>query len=932
MVDIICAKAPGRPIELGLRRLEEALGGGGWEPRRLEDPATGAATAVVAAGLAGGADEASRLARELGAVPNAAPESLVIRRALLHGVPALAVAGADETGLMYGLLDLAQRVKWAQGSRDPFAHARSTSETPFTTERSLSIYTMHRGVWEARLHDREGWVRTFGMMAESRLNSFVVVFGYECGGLMAPAYPYFFDVPRFDGVRVVGLTPADQARNAAALRFAIETAHGCGVRFIAGLWDHIYRGWIQDGGIPDAPKPGEERPGIVLGVTSGNVGAYNRAAIGRLLELFPEIDGLQLRMHNESGLRPEEMGPFWHAVFLTIREKSPRLRLDLRAKEMPDSIVDDALALGLNVRVATKHWMEQMGLPYHPTHVNLQNQHDRRHGYADLLRNPQRFRMHWRLWNAVTSGGLLWADPAWVRRFVRAARLRGESFEINEPNATWMLGRPHDEAPLPLHTEPFGYYRYGIERHWHALQLFGRLGYDPEVPPEIWEREFARRFGDGAPAVMAALHAASAVAPRIVAAAYCYALFPTTMGSACRDSQGNLSEFALAEGSDVQQFTSLREEADLVLGGGVTARRRPGSTARWFAAAARGSSHPSRRRSARSGARHAEAQRDSTGSPERAAILTDARILAHLALFYSRRIPAAVAWNLHARTGDLWALDDAVAGERAAVEEWRLIEEAAGGVYADELPIGIRRPALHGHWRDERVRLESWLTELESYREARESQALPAHLAHVPVRRLEPGEDLVVRATLLWPHETAGVNLRLLVPGRVSRAWPLERDRGGRYRGVVPAAELPERFGYLIEAQSRWGHRIATPGGLEDPIRVVVSDDHEAPVVEHTPVTSAVAGRPVRISVRARDRSGVEWVRLRYRHLCQYEDYECLAMERSGDRCEAEIPAAFVVPEWDIMYFIESMDRAGNGAIHPDLETETPYIVTEVRA
>jgi hypothetical protein len=920
MVDIVVDKAPSQPVELGLARLEQALGQVGAKSRRLDAPSAGSAEAIVAAGLLSGRDGGSEMARRLGAVPAAAAESLAVRRATLGSAPVIAVAGADERGLMYALLDLAQRVGWVEKGSDPFARVRETTESPFTTERSMSIYTMHRGVWESRLHDRDHWRRTFEMMAESRLNAFVVVFGYENGGYMAPAYPYFFDIPEFPAVRVVGLAAAEQARNAESLRAAIDIAHGCGVRFVAGLWDHIYRGWIQDGGIPDAPAAGEERHGIVVGVTGENVGAYNRAAIARFLELFPGLDGLQLRMHNESGLRPDEMGPFWHAVFVAIREKRPELRLDLRAKELPDEIIDDALGVGVNVRIATKYWMEQMGLPFHPTHVNVNNQHDRRHGYADLLRKPRRFAMHWRLWNSITNGGLLWADPAWVRRFVATTRLRGESFDFNEPNATWMLGRPHQMTPLPVLSERCRTARYEVERHWHTLQLFGRLGYDPATPAETWEREFARRFGAAAPHVMQALHASSVVTPRIVGAAYCYALFATTMGCAARDSQGPLPEFALAEGSDVQQFVSLRDEADLVLGGGATARRRPGATAQWFA------------RAAERILAAVEAADRAARSPgaETTAVLTDARILAHLARFYATRIPAAVAWNLHARTGDLWALDDAIAGERAAIEEWRLMEQAAAGVYADELPIGIRRPGLHGHWRDERARLEQGLAELERYAAAREGEAHPCGLAHVPVRRLATGEDLVIRASVPGPEESRNVAVSILAPGGRPRRWPLQHERGGRYRGVVPAAELPARFAYAVDVQWSWGHRIATPGGIEDPIRVVVSDDSDAPVVEHTPVARARAGEPVRVGARVSDPSGVEWVRLRYRHLCQLEDYASVPMRRSGDRYEAEIPGSFVTAEWDLQYFVEAMDCAGNGAIHPDLEIASPYVIVEV--
>jgi len=156
---------------------------------------------------------------------------------------------------------------------------------------------------------------------------------------------------------------------------------------IAAIWDHIYRGGVQGGGIPGASEnAGKEAPHLVFGVTAENLVPYTKAALLRFLEVFPELDGLQFRMHGESGLKREEMEGFWHDVFGIIHERNPNIRVDLRAKELPDSIINDALSQGLKVRVTTKYWMEQMGMPFHPTHINRQNQRDRRHGYADLLR------------------------------------------------------------------------------------------------------------------------------------------------------------------------------------------------------------------------------------------------------------------------------------------------------------------------------------------------------------------------------------------------------------------------------------------------------------------------------------------------------------------------------------------------------------------
>ena len=159
---------------------------------------------------------------------------------------------------------------------------------------------------------------------------------------------------------------------------------------------------MQGGGILGASElAGARVPGLVTGITSENVAAYNKAAIAKFLKVFSKIDGVQFRMHGESGLKPDEMAGFWHEVFTMIKAERPDLRVDLRVKELPDVIINDAVDLGLQARVTTKYWMEQQGLPFHPTHINRQNQHDRRHGYADLLKYPRKYKVHWRLW----SGG-----------------------------------------------------------------------------------------------------------------------------------------------------------------------------------------------------------------------------------------------------------------------------------------------------------------------------------------------------------------------------------------------------------------------------------------------------------------------------------------------------------------------------------------------
>ena len=114
---------------------------------------------------------------------------------------------------------------------------------------------------------------------------------------------------------------------------------------------------------------------------------------------------------------------------------------------------------------------------------------------------------------------------------------------------------------------------------------------------------------------------------------------------------------------------------------------------------------------------------------------------------------------------------------------------------------------------------------------------------------------------------------------------------------------------------------------------VAATGDGAAPVVAHQPVTTAPVGRPLTITAQVSDRSGVKWVRLRYRSVNQHRDYRTLPMLLSGgiDQYRAVIPVEEIAPEWDLMYFIEAMDEKGNGRIHPDLNQETPYVVVKLQ-
>ena len=925
---VVDAKVEGC-AEYGLASLESALRKQGLSVQRLKQAAPTQMDFLIFAGLTSDPGTAVQMLKVLNAQLPEGPEALVVRRTEVEGKPAVILCGSDARGLMYAALDAADRVSWNDGTDDLFVPIRDVSERPYVLERAVSIYTMQRAYFESRLYDEAYWQRYFDMLARSRINSFAVIFGYENGGFMAPPYPYFFDIADFPQVKLIGITAEQQQRNVAAFRQMIEIAHAHGVDFTAGIWDHVYRGGVQAGGIEGASEKADKpSEGLVWGITAENLAAYNKAAMHKFLEVFGEIDAVQFRMHPESGLQRDEMKGFWHEIFGMIKQMRPGIRVDLRAKELPDEVIEDGLDQGLKVRVTTKYWMEQMGLPFHPTHINRQNQRDRRHGYADLLRYPQRYKVHWRLWNGGTTRLLLWGDPEYVRRFAQSAHLYGgESFEINEMLATWMLGEPHDAKPLTLLDPQYRYYDYEFERYWHYYQVWGRVSYNPQTPEEVWGREFNRRFGPQAgPSLMKALHLASQVLPRIVAASYRYQLFPTTRGWAEMMRIDDLPQYADAEGSDVQQFISLRDQAKSMMEGTDTAMRRPAETSRWF-----------RQTSNQILELVADAERSvgNRRTNEFLSTTTDLKVLAGLAKYHAQRLPAGVCYNLYQQTGDLFALDDAITHERRAVEAWEGLVRAAADVYSKDLAFGVHRVGFSRHWEEELQKLHNGLNQLQAQQRKAQprSKGEALDIVHVPVRWHVSSQSVRLRATVSAGDDVANVRVRYCDDKGSWRSLDMRPTGEWRYQVDVPVTDGTGQIKYFLEATDGQGQVGRVPAaGAEDPIAMTITKDDQPPQVNLERGQAPKPGKNLEVTAKVWDPSGVKWVRLRYRHATQFEDYRTEAMQHDPQTglWTATIPGEFVVPQWDLMYFVEAVDTYGNGRMYPDMEVEMPYVIVKL--
>lgn len=833
VISIVTDRAPGLPVMHGLDKLTAALAKKNIAFEKVQSLNQAQGKTLIMAGLSKGEGSAAALLKSVNHVVPDSAEALTIWKTTSNNKPVWVISGYDDRGLMYALLDVADRIGWSISKSDPLSRVKEITENADVKERAVVIYTMNRAYWESRFYDDAYWARYLDMMANDRLNMLEVGFGFENGGFLAPAYPYFFNVESFPNIRMGDITPGQQKKNLDAFNHLIAMCHARGIGFRVGFWDHIYRGGYQSN--KDMPDQVNSQ---VQGVTADNMIAYTKVALAKFIDLVPHLDGVLFRAHDESGLKKGEQLNFWKGVFDMLKEKAPELLVDLHAKEVSDTIVHEGQDRGLTIRMSTKYWMEQMGLPFHPTHTNrITDNNYRRHGYGDMLNYEEHYKVFYRIWGGTTRV-LLWGDPEYAKRFAASTHIHdGAGFGVNEPLTTKMHAQPHDAKPFNLLKSDYRYYDYEFERYWHFYQVFGRIGYNPSIPSEVWDEEFIKRFGSRtAPIVKNALHKASWVLPRIVASCFPLVGFPLASGWAEKQHFGDLPDYAKTTPSDVQQFASFDEEAKILIDKGETAKILPSKNSLWF-------QQTSEQVNRLIG--QAEVAAGKNAGKEFISTATDLKILSNLALYHSRRIPAAVCYRLFERTHDAAALDEAIRHERNAIDAWKQIVDAAGDVYADTLMMGPARRTLVGHWRQELTDLQTGLANLE---QKRKEYQKPDSMQPAP-----------------------------------------------QYKAT--------NIDYLKLFE-----------------------------VTHQPVTAAIPDTPVTIRIKIQANGGLKWVHLLYRDVNQYEDFKTLDMKPSKqkDEFEATIPGEEIKSKWDLMYLVEMMDKNKNGAIYPDLNKQTPYVVIKV--
>jgi hypothetical protein len=692
-------------------------------PRAQSAPSSDLCIVVVS----GSGDMGREILRRRHSTAPTHAEEILLVQAQSDGRDVLLACGSDATALVYAVLELADRVRYADSPLAGLDIRQPITERPANVIRGIMRCFQSDVEDKPWFYDRAMWKEYLTMLATNRFNRFSLTLGlgYNAPSRIADsylsfAYPFLLAVPGYD-VKAGGLPDAERDRNLEMLRFIGEETVARGLQFQLGLWTHGY----------DWPESSSSNYPTV-GLTRETHAPYCRDALAALLKECPAISGVTLRVHSESGI-PDGSFPFWETLFEAIRDCDRPIELDMHAKNVPRETIRLALATGKRVTLSPKYWAEHMGLPYHqaairdlemaapgqvkpePDLVSSGSRKFTRYGYADLLAEDRKFGVLHRVFPGARRT-LLWADPAHAAGYGRLASFCGSrGVDLFEPlsfkgrRGSGIAGGRCAYADKSL--DP----RYDWEKYLHTYRVWGRLVYNPDAEPETWQRHLRKSLGKSAPAAEEALANASRILPLVTTAhglsgdngTYWPEMYtnmpvvdphrPHPYGDTPSPKRfGTVSPF------DPQLFARIDDCADDLLNGVAPTKYSPLEVAQWLENLAE-----SAERNLRSATSSGLAR-----TPEFRRLSVDVRIQRGLGLFFGAKLRSAVLWRLYEKSGDSSALAEALKAYRSARAAWASLAEEAKTIYAPDITYG-QPPHMRGHWLDRLAAIDADIGDME---------------------------------------------------------------------------------------------------------------------------------------------------------------------------------------------------------------------------
>lgn len=773
-----------------------------------------------------------------------ASESLAIINGSIEGQNVLVVTGSDVRGIVYGILELEDRITYSDTPVAMLKAVETTTEQPANTIRSMTRLFVSEIEDKPWFYDKDFWQSYLTMLMANRFNRFSLTLGL---GYDSPikvtdsyfifAYPFLVTVPGFD-VNVRELPAGEREKNLEMLQFISSEAARRGLHFQLALWGHAYD-------CVDSPDVNY----TIEGLNDDNHAEYCRHAVKRLLQACPDIDGITFRAHYESGI-PDGSKSFWETIFQGVAESGRRVEIDLHAKGISYDQINMALETGQPVVVSPKLTAEHMGLPAHqaaireiervipPDFPNPRNKLSR-YGYSDFLSYNRDYGIVHRIWPGKQKI-FLYGDPALASGYGRHAGFCGsQGLEICEPLS--FKGRqgagvsPERRIYADDSLIPEG---GNWKKYLYTYRLWGRHLYNPDTDPESYRRYLRHEFGEAALAVENALGNASRVIPLITSAhipeisamTYWPEMYTNVPITDVSHNYPIKNLFGAISPLDPAMFSNVNDFVEDIVNDRSTLRYSPADIANWMETFATVSTEH---------LKIAKNKVSNVNDPSFRRMFIDVSAQNALGMFFANKYRAATAYLIYKENEEIDNLKDAVYFYRLARDSWQQLINITEDVYVEDLGFGdpVNRPHLTGHWKDRLPAIDADLNVMEEMLKDKTGESLSISVSpsaasvdwlkprpqmseclHEVPEKFYPGKTLEIKLSSASPQvQTVKVHYRHVNHAEEYNIEPMSKEND-EWRFTIPAGFTDSEFHllYFFEINDSDGNAWIYPGFDDD--------------------------------------------------------------------------------------------------------------------
>ena len=400
------------------------------------------------------------------------------------------VAGGDEVGLMYGLLEVKNQLKTGARSvqnkqESPTLMFRAIKHNlPWSTYRNSEALSLH---YET-CRDTSYWEAFLDMMAENRFNKLT----------LWNLHPFNYLVKTEKYPEACGFSDQELAEWQKFWRTLFRMAKNRGIETYLVNWNiFVSPEFAKAHNVCDYCI--ENKHFVPLGDTSEIIKDYTRESVKAVIDTYPDLTGLGITLGEGMGGMTADEREHWllDSYIQGMRMASRKVKFihrvplsagtgsggstSVEVEEMTRENLDSLTCVDGPINIELKfNWSHSFSTP-HLVKV---------HGgeLTDAYWNPvpEKYYLAWMMRNEDFFM-LRWGQPDFIRKHIAA--------NVHPYVNGYYIG---SECYIPakdyITSLAGASYRYAFERQWMFYKVCGRLLYNPNTPDEFFTDAFEQRF------------------------------------------------------------------------------------------------------------------------------------------------------------------------------------------------------------------------------------------------------------------------------------------------------------------------------------------------------------------------------------------------------------------------------------------------------